>query len=55
MSRADLSDPEIKQAYDDIKASNSQTNFILLGYAPKVRQMIFPQAFERNFNPTLLN
>jgi len=35
MSRADLSDPEIKQAYDDIKASNSQTNFILLGYAPK--------------------
>jgi hypothetical protein len=35
MSRADLSDPEIKKAFDDIKSSTSQTNYVLFGYVPK--------------------
>jgi len=35
MSRADLSDPAIKTAFDEIKRPNSSINWILLGYVPK--------------------
>jgi len=35
MSAADTSDPKLKEAFDDIKSSNSNTNWILFSYAPK--------------------
>lgn len=40
MSRADISDPEIKQAFDEVKSGANGTDWMLLGYVPKVRRIV---------------
>jgi len=37
--KLDLSDPALKEAYDDVKKDSTKTNWVLFGYAPQSNKL----------------